>query len=114
MPFINSKVNVALSEEEKDILKTKLGQAISLIPGKSESWLMVGFEDNCALYFKGKNNTKIAFVEVKIFGRASERDYDRLTAEITRIYKEVLGITQDKIYVKYEEVEHWGWNGGNF
>lgn len=114
MPFINSKVNVALSDEEKDILKTKLGQAISLLPGKSESWLMVGFEDNCSLYFKGKNNTKIAFVEVKIFGKASERDYDRLTAEITKIHKDVLGITPDKIYVKYEEVDHWGWNGGNF
>lgn len=114
MPFINSKVNIPLSEEEKDTLKTKLGQAISLIPGKSESWLMVGFEDNCSLYFKGKNNTKLAFIEVKIFGHPSGRDYDRLTTEITRIYKEVLGIAQDKIYIKYEEVDHWGWNGGNF
>ncbi len=114
MPFINSKVNVALSEEEKEILKDKLGQAISLIPGKSESWLMVGFEDNYSLYFKGKNNTKIAFIEVKIFGRASDRDLDHLTAEISRIFKEVLGISQDKIYIKYEEVEHWGWNGANF
>ena len=114
MPFINSKVNVALSEEEKTALKTKLGQAISLIPGKSESWLMVGFEDNCSLYFRGNNNTKLAFVEVKIFGHASERDYDRLTAEICKIYKDVLSIAQDKIYVKYEEVDHWGWNGGNF
>lgn len=114
MPFINSKINVALSEEEKEILKAKLGQAISLIPGKSENWLMVGFEDNYSLYFKGKNNTKMAFIEVKIFGRASDRDYDRLTAEISKIYKDVLGIAQDKIYVKYEEVNHWGWNGGNF
>lgn len=54
MPFINSKVNITLSEEEKTALKTRLGQAISLIPGKSESWLMIGFEDNCSLYFKGK------------------------------------------------------------
>lgn len=114
MPFINSKVNVPLSEEDKELLKAKLGQAISLIPGKSESWLMVGFEDNYSLYFKGKNNTKLAFVEVKIFGHASGRDYDHLTAEICKIYKEVLGIAQDKIYVKYEEVEHWGWNGANF
>ncbi|WP_312427074.1 phenylpyruvate tautomerase MIF-related protein [Lacrimispora sp.] len=114
MPFINSKVNVALSEEEKTALKSKLGQAISLIPGKSESWLMVDFEDNCSLYFKGNNSTKLAFVEVKLFGHASERDYDRLTAEICKIYKDVLSIAQDKIYVKYEEVDHWGWNGGNF
>lgn len=114
MPFINSKVNVSLSEEEKEQLKAKLGKAISLIPGKSESWLMLGFEDNYSLYFKGKNNTKMAFVEVKIFGQTTNRDCEHLTAEICRIYKEVLGIAQDKIYVKYEEVKYWGWNGTNF
>jgi phenylpyruvate tautomerase PptA (4-oxalocrotonate tautomerase family) len=114
MPFINSKVNVELSEEEKEILKAKLGEAISLIPGKSENWLMVGFDDNYSLYFKGKNTTKIAFVDVKIFGKASNRDYDRLTIEICKIYKDVLGIAQDKIYIHYEEAEHWGWNGRNF
>jgi phenylpyruvate tautomerase PptA (4-oxalocrotonate tautomerase family) len=114
MPFINSKVNVPLSDEAKEVLKTKLGQAISLIPGKSENWLMVNLEDDCSLYFKGKNNTKMAFIEVKIFGHATDRDYDRLTEEISKIYRDVVGISQDKIYIKYEEVEHWGWNGTNF
>ena len=114
MPFINPKVTVSLSDVERDTLKAKLGQAISLVPGKSEAWLMVGFEDNCSLYFKGKKEPKLAFVEVKIFGGASDEAYDKLTAEICRIYEEVLGIPQGKIYVKYEEVEHWGWNGANF
>lgn len=114
MPFINSKVNVPLTEEVKEALKTKLGQAISLIPGKSENWLMLSLEDNCSLYFKGKNNTKMAFIEVKIFGRAAERDYERLTEEISKIYRDTVGIAQDKIYIKYEEAEHWGWNGTNF
>ena len=103
MPFINSKVSVPLTDSEKETLKGKLGQAISLIPGKSESWLMVGFEDNYSLYFK-----------VKIFGGTTDEAYDKLTARLCQIYEEVLGIPQDKIYIKYEEVEHWGWNGANF
>ena len=45
MPFINSKVTVKISEEREKELKSRLGQAISVIPGKSESWLMTGFED---------------------------------------------------------------------
>lgn len=114
MPFINSKVTVPLTESEKETLKAELGQAISLIPGKSENWLMVGFEDNYPLYFKGKNDSKLAFVEVKIFGGASDEAYDKLTARLCRIYEEVLAIPQDKIYIKYEEAEHWGWNGANF
>ena len=45
MPFIDSKVTVKMTEEKKEAVKAKLGEAISLIPGKSENWLMVGFEE---------------------------------------------------------------------
>ena len=68
MPFINTKVNVEISEEKEKELKERLGKAIEIIPGKSEQWLMLGFEDNIRLYFRGDNNCKIAFVEVKVFG----------------------------------------------
>ena len=114
MSFINSKVSVKINKEKELILKEKLGKAISLIPGKSESWLMVGFEDEYRLYFKGEASPKTAFVEVKIFGSAKRSDYEKLTAAICEIYQEVLDIPGDKIYVKYEEVSNWGWNGGNF
>lgn len=113
MPFINSKVNISLTEDEKERLKTKLGQAITVIPGKSESWLMVGFEENCSLYFKGKSDGRLAFIEVKVFGSASGSDYDKMTAALCQIYQEILQIAPDHIYIKYEEVEHWGWNGSN-
>lgn len=56
MPFINSKVSVSMSKEKKDAVKAKLGQAISLVPGKSENWLMVGFEDSYDLYFQGNQD----------------------------------------------------------
>lgn len=114
MPFINSKVSVALTDTQKEELKTELGKAITLIPGKSESWLMLGFEDNYSLYFKGKAFEKIAFIEVKIFGRTTSDVYDKLTAAICDIFNRVAGIDTDKIYVKYEEVSHWGYNGFNF
>ena len=46
MPFINSKISTPISIEQEQALKTRLGQAISIVPGKSESWLMLGFEPN--------------------------------------------------------------------
>ena len=114
MPFINSKVSVSVSDEKQESIKVKLGQAISLIPGKSEQWLMVGFEDYYSLYFRGGKEEKVAFGEVKIFGQASESAYEALTKAICEIYQEELGISPDKTYVQYEEVSHWGWNGKNF
>ena len=113
MPFINTKTTAEISEEQELSLKEKLGSAISLI-GKSESWLMVNFEDNCRLYFKGNNSEDIAYVEVALFGKASDSQYDALTAEITKIISETIGVDSSRVYVKYEEVDHWGWNGFNF
>ncbi|MEQ8153663.1 MAG: phenylpyruvate tautomerase MIF-related protein [Clostridiaceae bacterium] len=114
MPFINSRVTVKLSDEKEESIKSRLGKAIELIPGKSEEWLMLGFEDNYKLYFKGEALEKGAFIDVKIFGKASKEAYNNLTAAICEIFTDELGISGDKIYVKYEEVDNWGWNGVNF
>lgn len=114
MPFIGSKVSVKISKEKEEIIKERLGKAIGLIPGKTESFLMLGFEDEYSLYFAGEKLEKGAFIEVKIFGKANKESYDKLTAEICNIYEEELGIPQHRIYVKYEEVSNWGWNGRNF
>lgn len=114
MPFINSKVSVKMSPEKREAVKAKLGEAIKLVPGKSENWLMVGFEDSYDLYFQGNQNGPTAFVEVKIYGGGTRDAFEKLTAEICKIYEAELGIPANRIYVKYEEVENWGWNGSNF
>lgn len=114
MPFIGSKITIKLSKEKEEIIKKRLGEAISLILGKSERFLMVGFEDEYSLYLGGQKLEKGAFIEVKVFGKASKEAFATLTKEICNIYEQELQMPQDKIYVKYEEVENWGWNGSNF
>lgn len=114
MPFIDSKVSVKISKEQEIELKSRLGKAIETIPGKSESWLMTGFEDEYHLYFRGDDSVPCAFVEVKVFGGENKAAFSKMTGEVCNIFEEVLGIPQDHIYVKYEAVTNWGWNGSNF
>lgn len=114
MPFINAKISVKLTNEKEQIIKEKLGKAIELIEGKTEEWLMIGFEDNYKLYFKGEELEKGAFIEIKIFGQASKESYDKLTVEVCNIFHSELDIPSNKIYVVYDEVKTWGWNGMNF
>ena len=114
MPFIHTRVNRPIDQETEKALSQQLGKAISLLPGKSESWLMLQFEDNCHLYFKGDCNKPLAFVNVKLFGAADEASYEKLTAEICRILKSSLSIDPAQVYVQYDEIDHWGWNGSNF
>lgn len=113
MPFINVKTNTSINKECELKIKSKLGEAIKLI-GKSESWLMINFEDEQKMYFKGDNSAKIAFVQIDLYGSASRNSYNEMTKEVTYILGEVLSIMPDKVYVKYSEVENWGYNGNNF
>ena len=113
MPFINTKTNVSISADKRAVLEKKLGKAIELIPGKSETWLMLSFETDTAMSFQG-SEAPVAMVEVKIFGSTTKEAYAAMTKETTKILVEELNIPADRIYVKYEECYLWGWNGVNF
>ena len=113
MPFIDSKITVSLSEDKKEVLKSELGKAVSIL-SKPESFLMIGFEDNYDLFMAGKKLEKGAYVSVSLFGNASSDSYDKMTARICEILEEELSIPGDKVYVTYHGVNDWGWNGSNF
>ena len=113
MPFIDSKITVAVSEEKKEAIKSEFGKMVSIL-NKPESFLMVGFEDNYDLYMGGNKLDKGAFVAVSLLGNAPSSAYNQMTAEICRIYKEQLGIPEDAVYITYSGVKDWGWNGRNF
>ena len=112
MPYIATTTNVSVSSRKKESIKERMGQAIELIPGKSESWLMLSFRDNVNMYFKGDDEA-CAILQVKLFGTADEEAYAKLTESLTDIIREELDIDPDRIYVAYEEINTWGWNGGN-
>lgn len=112
MPLITTKVSTEISKEKEVSLKDKFGKAIELI-NKSESWLMVDFQENCHLYFKGSDES-CAMLEVDLFGKATDSGYDALTEKLTEIVETELGIDRSRIYVKYNEISHWGYSGFNF
>lgn len=111
MPFIKSKVSCVISEQQEKKLKMRMGKAIELVPGKTEEYLLLEFEDNSRLWLRGSNEEPIAYIEAAIFGNEPHYGYDTLTAEITKAFNEVLGIASDKIYIKYEDITAWGVGG---
>ena len=104
MPFINVKANVNISDEKTENIKSALGNAITAIPGKSESWLMVGIEDNYDLWMASNKLDKGAYVSVSLFGNAAASDYNNMTAKICEIYERELGIPGNAIYVTYHPI----------
>lgn len=114
MPYINSKVTVKLSEENKENLKAKMGQIISDLPGKSEEWLMVSFNDGETIYFRGNKMDKAAFVDVRMFGKADRQHKNKVAQMLCSLLESEADIPQENIYVTFSEIEDWGWNGELF
>ena len=112
MPFIDCKLNVDITKQQEAELKDEFGKAISLIPGKSESWLMVNIQPKCSLYFRGSNEEPIAIVSVTVYGKPNPTAYDALTARFNTILSRIAGIEQ--MYVSYSETSNFGYNGSNF
>lgn len=112
MPFIELKTNQNINEA-KTVIKSELGRAITAIPGKSEGWLMVELEGGLDMYFKGSDEP-CAMFEVSIFGSASEEAYNKLTEILCGISQKYLNVSPDRTYVKYSEIDNWGYNNFNF
>lgn len=112
MPFIQTVTNVPIPKDRMEAIKTQLGKDVSLI-GKSESWLMVHFVENSPLYFKGTGDPA-AIVSVDLYGKAADSAYAKFTASITTLLENELNIQANRIFVKYQPYEHWGYNGSNF
>lgn len=114
MPYINLKTTKKLTAENCDALKTAFGKAIECFPGKTEAWLMVGIEDGIRLWFKGDNSEDSAIVDVELLGSVSPEGSEKMTKEVCKILSNELGISPDRIYVKYKGYADWGWNNMNF
>lgn len=113
MPFIDSKITVPVTPAQKDSLKAAFGKAIATLH-KTETYLMVGIEDNYDLWLGGRKLEKGAYVAVSLFGHAAASDYDAMTGKLCAILEKELGIPGDAVYVTYHPVTDWGWNGSNF
>lgn len=114
MPFISTKTNRPIPKDTARALKEAYASAIELLPGKTEKWLMLSFEGETEMAFHGDMDAPMAFLTVSLVGSAPREAYDAMTVRLCEIMETVLGIAPDMVYVKYEEVDTWGWNNINF
>ena len=114
MPFIDLKTTAKISKDNEKRLTEEFGKIITLIPGKTERWLMLNFSDECRMAFSGNSDADTAYINVELLGSTTDAVYDKLTRAICDTVSGVLDVPSDRIYVKYEECEHWGFAGENF
>ena len=113
MPYISVKTPFRAEKQTAEKMKAEFGKAIEILPGKTERWLMVSFDSQDEMFCAGSSSPS-AIAEISIFGKARPEYYEKLTAEVCRIISENTKIPSDRIYVKYSEIDNWGFNGTNF
>lgn len=87
MPYINSKVSTPMSDAQRESLKERLGNAVSIFPEKTEEWLMLELADNCDPYVQGEKTPPSAYMEIKVFGEISQESLDEITKEVCSIHE---------------------------
>ncbi len=111
MPFLNIQTSCAVSRKQETELKSCIGKAISLIPGKSEAYLLLSFRDNCRLWLGGSDKEPIAYIEAAIFANEGHFGYPAFTAAVTQAFCDVLGIAPKRVYLKFEDIAAWSVGG---
>ncbi|TCT16473.1 macrophage migration inhibitory factor (MIF) [Bibersteinia trehalosi] len=110
MPFVLAKFSTPVSPAQEIALKNGFGQAIGLIPYKSESVLLLEIEQDAHLWLAGDNHPS-AYIQVSIFANEHHSGYAEFTAEITRLIHKTLSIAPERIFIKFDDITAWGMAG---
>lgn len=107
MPFIDVKASCPISQDQESRLKTELGQAITLLPGKTEQSLMLRFTGDCRMWFAGEQNGPIVMVNASIYGSAPPQASSAFGSRAVGLCKEVLGA--QTVYFNLKQNTDWAW-----
>ena len=109
MPYINISTSAKIKDKKK--LLDEVTSLISSLTNKSRRFVMAKIDDDSEMYFD--NECPCCFVEIKSIGSINTSE---MTKPICDFIYEKIGISLDKIYLRFEEVPAtmWGWNGKTF
>lgn len=110
MPYISVQVTEKLTEEQKEQIKTGLGEKIVLIPGKSEAALMVDVSDGHTIFFAGERK-QTAYLDVKIYGETELAHKKAFTEAAFEVVAAATGLPAKGMYLTFSQFENWGTRG---
>ncbi len=114
MPFIQTRITTELSESKKESLHEAVEKIVQEELGKPVAYIMVGIEDNYNLYMGGKKLEKGAMISLQQFGAPSKNAFNAITKRLCDYLEKELGIEGSHVYVTFECINDWGWNGSLF
>jgi len=114
MPYLKIQTNVALADNDRNVVATRASKLISQLLGKSEGYVMVAVEDAVTMLFAGGNDPA-AYFELHSIGLSPEQAKE-CVGELCGLAGGSLGVAVSRVYVNCRDAERtmWGWNGDTF
>lgn len=110
MPYIQINISRELSAEQKERIKSALGEKILLIPGKVEAGLMVAISEGFTMYMAGEKQDA-AFVDVRCFKKTDPEAKMKFTAAVFEILQKIAGFQPELVYLNFTDHDVWGTKG---
>ena len=107
MPYMRVSLSVKLTEEQKQSLYEKLGEALRNIPGKEPFMLMADIEDGRQFYAYGKKQENFAFVDARYFSRVEYHAKKDFAVAVMKAIEEVAGTKSTNISMNIFELSTW-------
>ncbi|MBI9105929.1 MAG: hypothetical protein JEZ04_04240 [Spirochaetales bacterium] len=111
MPHINAFIPMKLTKKDEQRLVSRLGELITIIPGKTEKGLMVSVNNDSPLYLGGVSQEKAAYLEIKIFKDCARDIKKELAAQTIKMLEDEFSIPKEHVYVNFFEVFDWAARG---
>lgn len=111
MPYISIETGAKLSQQDKQVIASGLGEIITAIPGKNMSNLMLGIRDDVFMAYAERDSRDCLHMHVLLRGAATIEQKDKVVADSCRLFEKISGIKADGIYVTFEELPNWGARG---
>ena len=109
MPYIQISLSKKLEDDKIVLLKAMLGEKIALLPGKSESVLMI--EINYSnMFFQGEPGN-CAMIQVHLYKESPKEAKSLFTSEMLKAFNELTNIPVDRIFMNFAEHSEWASRG---
>jgi hypothetical protein len=110
MPYIAINTSLEISETQKELIKTELGNLITIIPDKTESKLMIDFSESKTIYKAGSKVSGV-FIDLRLFHKSEFEPKKKFTEKTIEMVHQKLDISKENIYLTIMEFDNWGSDG---
>jgi len=112
MPYVHMSIAKKLSDEQKEAIKSSVGQLIEILPGKAEKVLMIRLDDDLQMYFRGIPEN-CAYVNLCLYMMSSDEKKGEFGRAFVTSLSTIAGIDITNIFLSFSEYGNW-FSGGVF